>query len=53
MANFEQSKDEEWQKWYNITFMSVVRSVRAALPYLKHGDFGRIINITSSSVTFK
>ena len=50
VANFEQSKDEEWQKWYNITFMSVVRSVRAALPYLKHGDFGRIINITSSSV---
>jgi 3-oxoacyl-[acyl-carrier protein] reductase len=50
VANFEQSSDEEWQKWYNITFMSVVRAVKAALPYLKKDGFGRIINITSSSV---
>jgi len=50
VANFEQTKDDEWLKWYNITFMSVVRSIKAALPYLKNGEFGRIINITSSSV---
>jgi len=50
VANFEQTIDAEWLKWYNITFMSVVRSVKAALPFLKQSDSGRIINITSSSV---
>lgn len=50
VASFEESNDEEWQKWYNITFMSVQRSVKAALPYLKKDNWGRIINITSVSV---
>ncbi|KAA3615041.1 MAG: SDR family oxidoreductase [Calditrichaeota bacterium] len=50
VASFEQSQDDEWQKWYNITFMSVVRAIKAALPYLKQNNWGRIINITSSSV---
>ena len=50
VASFEQSKDEEWLKWYDITFMSVVRAIKAALPYLKQNRWGRIINITSSSV---
>ncbi len=50
VASFEQTNDEEWLKWYNITFMSVVRAINAALPYLKQNRWGRIINITSSSV---
>ena len=50
VASFEQSQDEEWLKWYNITFLSVVRAIKAALPYLKQNNWGRIINITSSSV---
>ena len=50
VASFEETDDEEWLKWYNITFMSVVRAVKAALPYLKQNNRGRIINITSSSV---
>ncbi len=50
VATFEQSQDDEWLKWYNLTFMSVVRAVKAALPFLKQNNWGRIINITSSSV---
>lgn len=50
VRTFEESTDAEWRQWYEITFLSVVRSVRAALPYLKTSGRGRIINITSSSV---
>ncbi|MCB9058098.1 MAG: SDR family oxidoreductase [Calditrichae bacterium] len=50
VASFEQSKDDEWLKWYEITFMSVVRAVKASIPYMKKNKWGRIINITSSSV---
>ncbi|RMH63753.1 MAG: SDR family oxidoreductase [Calditrichaeota bacterium] len=50
VRTFEDSTDEEWREWYDITFLSVVRSVRAALPHLKKSGRGRIINITSSSV---
>ncbi len=50
VRTFEESTDEEWQHWYNITFMSVVRAVHAVLPHMKKRRFGRIINITSSSV---
>lgn len=50
VAGFEESSDEEWEKWYTITFMSVVRAVRLALPFMKKNHWGRIINITSISV---
>lgn len=50
VASFEDSEDEEWLKWYNITFMSVTRTIKAALPMLKKSGQGRIINITSASV---
>ena len=47
---FEQTDDEEWLKYFNITFMSVVRAVRKVLPVMKQNKWGRIINITSVSV---
>ncbi len=50
VRTFEESTDDEWQQWYNITFMSVVRAVQAVLPAMKRKKSGRIINITSSSV---
>lgn len=50
VASFEDSRDDEWLKWYEITFMSVVRAVKAVVPYMKKNKWGRIINITSSSV---
>lgn len=50
VASLDQTTEEGWHKWYEITFMSAVRSIKAALPWLKKDNWGRIINITSSSV---
>ena len=50
VKSFEESTEEEWHEWYEITFMSVVRSIKAVLPYMKRNRYGRIINITSISV---
>lgn len=46
---FEKFSDEDWHKAIELTLMSVVRMVRAALPALKVQG-GSIINIQSSSV---
>ncbi|MGD9489797.1 MAG: SDR family oxidoreductase [Calditrichaceae bacterium] len=50
VKSFEETVDAEWHFWYDVTFMSVVRAVRAVLPHMKKNGFGRIINITSISV---
>lgn len=42
--------DAAWEAAYNLTLMSAVRLIRAALPHLKQAHWGRIINITSVSV---
>ena len=50
VKSFEESTDDEWHEWYEVTFMSVVRSIHTVLPFMKEQRFGRIINITSISV---
>ncbi|NOX89428.1 MAG: SDR family oxidoreductase [Calditrichaeota bacterium] len=50
VKSFEESTEEEWHYWYEVTFMTVVRSVKSALPIMKKQKWGRIINITSISV---
>ncbi len=50
VKSFEESTEEEWHYWYEVTFMTVVRSVKSALPIMKKQKWGRIINITSVSV---
>lgn len=50
VKSFEETTDEEWNKYFQITFMSVVRAIRAVLPAMKSNRWGRIINITSISV---
>ena len=42
--------DEQWQAAFNLTMMSAVRLIRAALPHQKKAGWGRIINITSMTV---
>ena len=39
-----------WDDAYNVVLMSAVRLVKAALPYIKRSDQGRIVFITSISV---
>jgi 3-oxoacyl-[acyl-carrier protein] reductase len=50
VKTFDETTDEEWEKYFNITFMSIVRSIREVIPGMKKAGWGRIINITSVSV---
>lgn len=49
-GNFTDFEDRQWQEALNLTLMSAVRLIRAALPYMQQEGWGRIINITSMSV---
>jgi 3-oxoacyl-[acyl-carrier protein] reductase len=49
-GNFEQFDDAAWERAFNLTLMSTVRLIRAALPSMRQARWGRIINITSVSV---
>ncbi|MCB0208416.1 MAG: SDR family oxidoreductase [Anaerolineae bacterium] len=42
--------DDQWEKAFNLSMMSGVRLIRAALPHMRQAGWGRIINITSLSV---
>jgi len=50
VKSFDETNDEEWHFWFDVTFMAVARSIRSVLPYMKEKGWGRIINITSISV---
>lgn len=45
---FKDFSDEQWAAAFELTLMSTVRLIRAALPHMKNG--GSILTITSSSV---
>jgi 3-oxoacyl-[acyl-carrier protein] reductase len=47
-ATFKELTDEQWQAAFELTLMSTVRMIRAALPHMKNG--GAILTITSSSI---
>lgn len=48
-GGFEQFDDEAWQSAFELTMLGYVRTIRAALPHLKQGGGGRIVNNTSVS----
>jgi len=50
VKTFDETTDEEWEKYFNITLLSVIRAIREVLPAMKKQKWGRIINITSISV---
>ena len=50
MGGFADFEDTDWEDAFNLTFMSVVRFVRAVLPHMRKTGGGRIINVTSTSV---
>jgi 3-oxoacyl-[acyl-carrier protein] reductase len=47
---FPDFTDAQWEAAVNLTLMSAVRLIRAALPHMQQAQWGRIINITSISV---
>jgi 3-oxoacyl-[acyl-carrier protein] reductase len=42
--------DNEWYRSVDLTLMSAIRLIRAAVPHMQEQSWGRIINITSVSV---
>lgn len=48
-GSFEDLNEDDWQRSFDLTFMSAVRFIHASLPYLKRSDQARIINISSLS----
>jgi 3-oxoacyl-[acyl-carrier protein] reductase len=49
-GTFQTTDLESWEKGFQLTLMSAVRLVKAALPHLKESEQGRIIFITSIAV---
>ncbi|MDQ3704185.1 MAG: SDR family oxidoreductase [Chloroflexota bacterium] len=49
-GDFTKHLDETWQGAFEANLLSVVRLIRAALPYLQASGRGRIINFSSTSV---
>src|SRR6185369_4413645 len=49
-GSFEIFDDETWQKAVDTSFMSHVRLIRAALPYLRKSDSPSVLTITSYTV---
>ncbi len=47
---FQEFDDAQWQTAFNLTLLSAVRLIRAAIPPMQQQRWGRIINITSLSV---
>lgn len=47
---FETFDEEAWQKAINLSFMSNVRLIKAALPYLRQSDCASVLTVTSYSV---
>jgi 3-oxoacyl-[acyl-carrier protein] reductase len=47
VADFD---DAKWERAIQQNFMSVVRTIRVAVPHMKAAGGGRIVNITSTSV---
>ena len=47
-GQFKDFSDEQWQAAFNLTLMSTVRLIRAALPHMING--GAILTVTSGSI---
>jgi Dehydrogenases with different specificities (related to short-chain alcohol dehydrogenases) len=42
--------DDDWSSGFQLTLMSAIRLIRAAVPYMEAAGGGRIVNIASSSI---
>lgn len=49
-GGFAAIEDDDWYQAFEQNLLSYIRASRAVLPYMKKQQFGRIINVSSSSV---
>lgn len=49
-GGFDAVEDTDWYQAFEQNLLSYIRASRAVLPYMKKQQFGRIINVSSSSV---
>lgn len=49
-GTFEDLDEDAWERGYQVTLMSAVRSMRAAIPRMRTSGYGRIVVLGSSSV---
>ena len=49
LKSFETATDEDWLEVVNGVTLSAVRTVRAALPYLRRAEWARIVNVSAMS----
>lgn len=50
VGKFDDLSDEQWEQAFQSNLLSVVRTIRGALPLLRANGGGRILNIASTSV---
>ena len=48
-ARFEDIPDEEWDAYWQLNLMSLVRTIRAALPSLRASSSASIVNVSSTA----
>jgi NAD(P)-dependent dehydrogenase (short-subunit alcohol dehydrogenase family) len=48
-ASFEEVADDEWDTYWQLNVMSYVRTIRAALPYLRGAGGATIVNVSSTA----
>jgi 3-oxoacyl-[acyl-carrier protein] reductase len=48
-ARFEELEDPQWDEMWQLNVMSYVRTIRAALPAMRDGGGGAIVNLSSSA----
>jgi NAD(P)-dependent dehydrogenase (short-subunit alcohol dehydrogenase family) len=49
LKSFETYTDEDWLGVFNGLTLSAVRTVRAALPYLRQAEWARVVNVSAMS----
>lgn len=49
-GRFDALDDDAWQGAFDLNLMSAVRLIREALPHMRERGYGRIVNLTSSSI---
>lgn len=50
VGGIDELSDNDWLEYFDVGVVTMVRSVRAALPLMRKAAFGRIVNIAATSI---